>query len=87
MTSTDPLSILAPYIDIPPHPSDELAAALRIAGARIAGRTPLASDVLLFDGNTTAMTRAISDQVYMPANSARVDVYGALDTLAELLDL
>ncbi|MGW3779981.1 hypothetical protein [Streptomyces sp. NPDC005091] len=83
----NPLSALAPYLTYDSARDPALAAALRIAEARVAGRTPLTSDVQLFDGNTTAMTRAIADQVYMPTDSARVDVYAALGTLAELLDL
>jgi hypothetical protein len=83
---TDPLSILAPYLT----PSREPAylAAVRIAEAACAGRrAPARADWLMFDQSPARVVQTLTDHVLMPTDSARTDVYEALGTLGDLLDL
>jgi hypothetical protein len=83
----DPLLALAPYL----APSREPAylAAVRLAEAAVSGRkrASLAADWFTFDGQPARVVQTLADHVLMPTDSARVDVYEALGTLRDLLDL
>ncbi|SEO42687.1 hypothetical protein [Actinacidiphila rubida] len=83
--NNNPLSTLAHYLT--PSHNPAYLAALRIAEAAVSGRRAAAlADWLVFGNNPARVVSAIADQVMMPADSARVDVYEALGALRGLLD-
>jgi phage tail sheath gpL-like len=78
----DPLLTLAPYLA--PSREPDYLAALRIAEAACAGRR---ASLAAFGEDPARVVQTLANHVRMPTDSTRVDVYEALGTLRELLEL